>query len=77
MKFIRLNNILINPATIRSIMFSDAKYIIHFASECVDGTILFGSGGVSSHQRKYVIDKKENPSDYRVMECWISKNEHF
>jgi len=77
MKFIRLSKCLINPAAIRSISFSDTQYKIAFTSERVKGYILFGSGSMDSSHLEYIIDKKENPSDYRVMESWISKNEHY
>lgn len=77
MKFIRLGTILINPSTIRTITMTDTRYTILFVSENVSGTCLFGSGMVSSSNRYIVIDKKEQPSDYRVLENWISRNEQF
>ena len=77
MKFIRLGSLFINPSTIRTITMTDTRYTIQFVSENVSGTSLFGSGMVSSSNRYIVIDKKENPSDYRVMEHWISKNESY
>jgi hypothetical protein len=77
MKFIRLGAILINPSTIRTITMTDTRYTIQFVSENVSGTCLFGSGMVSSSNRYLVIDKKENASDYRVLEHWITKNEIF
>ena len=77
MKFIRLGAILINPSTIRTITMTDTRYTIQFVSENVSGTCLFGAGIVSSSNRYIVIDKKEQPSDYRVLENWISKTEQF
>lgn len=77
MKFIRLSKWLINPAAIRSITFSDTQYKIAFTSERVKGYILFGLGATDSSHLEYIIDKKENPSDYRVMEHWISRNESY
>lgn len=77
MKFIRLGSILINPFSIRTITMTDTRYTILFMSENVSGTCLFGSGMLSSSNRYIVIDKKENPSDYRVMEHWISRNESY
>ena len=77
MKFIRLGAILINPSTIRTITMTDTRYTIQFVSENVSGTCLFGAGIVSSSNRYIVIDKKEQPSDYRVLENWITKNEIF
>jgi hypothetical protein len=77
MKFIRLGTILINPSSIRTINIKDTKYVIRFMSESIYGSLIFGSGGINSEDRHIVIDKKENPSDYRVMEHWISKNEHY
>jgi hypothetical protein len=77
MKFIRLSSMFINPSTIRTITMTDTKYTIQFTSENVYGTCLFGSGMVNSSNRHIVIDKKENPSDYRVMENWISRNEAY
>ena len=77
MKFIRLGTILINPSTIRTITMTDTRYTILFVSENVSGTCLFGAGMVSSSNRYIVIDKKEQPSDYRVLENWISRNEQF
>lgn len=77
MKFIRLGAILINPSTIRTITMTDTRYTIQFVSENVSGTCLFGSGMVNSSNRYIVIDKKEQPSDYRVLENWISRNESY
>jgi hypothetical protein len=77
MKFIRLNSIFINPAMIRSIAFTDTTYTLNFTTERINGTILFGSGTVDSSQLHIVIDKNKHPSDYRTMENWISKNEHY
>jgi hypothetical protein len=37
--------------------------------------ILFSSGSMGSRSVEIVVDKKENPSDYRMMQCWISKIE--
>jgi hypothetical protein len=77
MKFIRLSSILINPAMIRSISFTDTTYTLNFMTERVNGMILFGSGTIESNQLHIVIDKNKQPSDYRTMESWISKNEHY
>jgi predicted transglutaminase-like protease len=77
MKFIRLGAILINPSSIRTITMTDTKYTIQFMSESVSGTCVLGSGMVTSSNRYIVIDKKENASDYRVLENWITKNENL
>lgn len=77
MKFIRLSKFLINPNAIRAISFSDTQYTIQFASERLSGYILLGSGHMDSSHLEYTIDKNEHPSDYRIMERWISKNEHY
>ena len=77
MKFIRLGSILINPSSIRTITMTDTKYTIQFMSENVSGTCVLGSGIVTSSNRYIVIDKKENASDYRVLENWITKNENL
>jgi len=77
MKFIRLSSILINPSMIRSISFTDTTYTLNFMTERVNSTILFGSGIIESSQLYMVIDKNKQPLDYRTMESWISKNEHF
>ena len=77
MKFIRLSKLYINPSTICVISFTDTKYTLQFTTERIKGAILFGSGALDSNHLQLVIDKNENPSDYRVMESWISKNEHF
>jgi hypothetical protein len=77
MKFIRLSSTLINPSAIRAIAFTETKYILQFTAERISGGIFLGSGGIDSGHLQLVIDKKEHPSDYRVMERWISKNEHY
>lgn len=77
MKFIRLGTILINPSTIRTITMTDTRYTIQFTSEMTSGFILFGAGMANSICRQIVIDKKEQPSEYRVLENWISRNEQF
>jgi hypothetical protein len=73
MKFIRLTKILINPSTIRTISMTDTAYTIHFTSEQMNGMMIAGSGLVSSHNSYLVIDKTKQPSDYRMLQCWISK----
>lgn len=77
MKFIRLNSIFINPSAIRAIAFTETKYILQFTAERISGGIFLGSGAIDSNHLQLVIDKNENPSDYRSMERWISKNEHY
>ena len=72
-KFIRLTKMLINPATIRTISMTDTAYTIHFTSEQMNGLMLAGSGVVSSHSSYLVIDKTNQPSDYRILQGWISK----
>jgi hypothetical protein len=73
MKFLRLSKLLINTSSIRTITMTDTKYTIHFMAERSTGLILFSSGSMGSRSVEIVIDKKENPSDYRVMQSWISK----
>ena len=73
MKFLRLTKMLINPSSIRTITMTDTKYTIHFMSERSSGIILFSSGSMGSRSVEVNIDKKENPSDYRMMQSWISK----
>jgi hypothetical protein len=74
MKFIRLTTMLINPSTIRTITISDKRYIIHFTSERIQGTMFFGSGGMGSYSSEFVVDKDMHSTDYRMLQCWISKN---
>jgi hypothetical protein len=73
MKFLRLSKMLINPAAIRAITMTDTKYTIHFMAERSSGLVLFSSGSIGSRSVEINIDKKDNPSDYRMMQCWISK----
>ena len=73
MKFIRLTALLINPSAIRTIAISDTKYTIHFTTEYHRGTVLFGSGGMSSDSYEIVVDKEKHSTDYRMLQCWISK----
>jgi len=75
MKFLRLSKLLINTSSIRTITMTDTKYTIHFMSERSNGVILFSSGSMGSNSVQIVIDKTEHPSDYRVMQSWISKIE--
>jgi len=73
MKFLRLSKLIINPSSIRTITMTDTKYTIHFISERSSGLVLFSSGSMGSNSVQVVIDKTEHPSDYRVMQSWISK----
>ena len=73
MTFLRLTKMLINPAAIRTITMTDTKYTIHFMAERSSGLVLFSSGSMGSNSVQIVIDKTDNPSDYRVMQSWISK----
>ena len=73
MKFIRLTKMLINPSTIRTISMTDTSYTIHFTSEQMSGLVLFGSGSIGTRSSQIVIDKTKQPSDYRMLQCWISK----
>jgi hypothetical protein len=75
MKFIRLTKMLINPSTILRISMTDTAYTIHFTSEQMNGMMIAGSGLVSSHSSQIIIDKIKHPSDYRMLQCWISKIE--
>lgn len=77
MKFIRLSSIFINPSSIRTITFTDTKYILQFTTERIKGGIMLGSGSLDCDHLQLVIDKNENPSDYRAVDKWITKNEHF
>jgi hypothetical protein len=74
MKFLRLTKMLINPATIRTITVSDTRYIIDFTSEKTHGFALFGSGFFRSKSSQIIIDKEKHSTDYRMMQCWLSKN---
>jgi hypothetical protein len=75
MNFIRLTTMLINPSTIRTITLSDTRYTIHFTSERFQGHMLFGSGVVASYSAEIVLDKEKNSTDYRMLQCWLSKNQ--
>lgn len=74
MNFIRLTTMLINPSTIRTITLSDTRYIIHFTSERVQGHTLLGSGVIASYSSEIIVDKEKNSTDYRMLQCWLSKN---
>jgi hypothetical protein len=74
MNFIRLTGMLINPSTIRTIAISDTRYTIHFTSERFQGHMLLGSGVVASYSAEIVVDKEKNSTDYRMLQCWLSKN---
>jgi hypothetical protein len=74
MKFIRLTKMLINPSAIRTITLSDTRYTIHFMPERFQGHMLFGSGVVASYSAEIIVDKEKNSTDYRMLQCWVSKN---
>lgn len=74
MNFIRLSSMLINPNAIRTITMSDTRYTIHFTSERFQGHVLFRSGVVASYSAEIVVDKEKNYTDYRMLQCWLSKN---
>lgn len=74
MKFIRLTKMLINPSAIRTITLSDTRYTIHFMPERFQGHMLFGSGVVGSYSAEVIVDKEKNSTDYRMLQCWLSKN---
>jgi hypothetical protein len=74
MQFIRLTKMLINPSAIRTITVSDTRYTIHFISERFQGHMLLGSGVVASYSAEVIVDKEKNSTDYRMLQCWLSKN---
>ena len=74
MNFIRLTTMLINPSTIRTITLSDTRYTIHFTSERVQGRTLLGAGVIASYSSEIIVDKEKNSTDYRMLQCWLSKN---
>jgi hypothetical protein len=53
---------------------SDTRYTIHFTSERFQGHMLFGSGVIASYSSDIIVDKEKNSTDYRMLQCWLSKN---
>ena len=72
MTFLKLSSSIINTRYIKSIDFSNKKYVIHTIDQVNDGYFYFGFGFFYSSNSKAVICPEKNPQDYIVVQNWIN-----
>ena len=70
-KFIKLSTMVINTSAIKNIRIDKNKYFINFISTDINGTILFGSGGISTDDDSISVCEIKNPQDYKIITDWI------
>jgi len=63
---------MINPAYISSIIMKENKYTVKMLHFDIKGSMLFGSGGISS-DNTIMICNETQPQDYAVMKRWIDQ----
>ena len=70
-KFIRLTTTVINSNYINRILILPNKYYIYMNNHKIDGSIILGSGGVSSTEEYIEVCVKANKEDYKIISNWI------
>ena len=70
-RFIKLSTMVINTAVIKNIRIDKNKYFINFISTDINGTILFGSGGITTDDDTISICGEKNSHDYKIITDWI------
>ena len=70
--FLKLNKLIINTNTIKSIAISNSQYHINFINQNITGFIIYGSGNIESHENSITICEKNNPQDYKIVSNWIN-----
>ena len=72
-KFIQFAKVLVNTSNIIKVDILPNKYIIFMSNNNFTGGLRCCSGGLNSHENKFVICKMEKPYDYLIMEKWITQ----
>jgi len=70
-RFIRLTNLIINTHNITTIKNSHSKYIISLKQYNIEGSTVFGCGGINTIDEKITICEKKDESDYVKIKHWI------
>jgi len=70
-RFIKLSTMVINTSAIKTIRTDKNKYFINFISTDINGTIIFGSGGISTVEDTISICGEKNSQDYKIITDWI------
>ena len=71
-RFLKLTSIIINKNYIQHINLAEKdKIYMHIIANEVNGTILFGSGGIDSHNTKIEVCKIKQSTDYEIVNNWI------
>ena len=73
MKFIKLSNLCINASKIISIERNQGTFKIIMGCQEMSSLLVAGSGHISSELCYYNICKKNNHSDYSVIEKFINE----
>jgi hypothetical protein len=76
-KFLKFSNRIVNTAFIKHVHFDKnaQKYTLYLGLQEFSGTVIFGSGGINSHEYQIYATKTEHPESYATIEKWIEKLE--
>jgi hypothetical protein len=72
MTFLKLSRYIINTRYIKSVDFSNKKYIIHTIDQVQDGYFYFGFGFLDSSNSKMTVCPDTDPEDYISVQNWIN-----
>lgn len=72
MTFLKLSRSIINTRYIKSIDFSNKKYIIHTIDQIHGGYFFFGFGLFESENSTKVVCSQKDPEDYISIQTWIN-----
>jgi hypothetical protein len=72
--FINLTSRVINKLYIVEIIKKPSKYYIHMSNNRIDGSILFGCGGIDSKHNIIEICETKNKPDYDIITNLIKIN---
>ena len=72
MRFIKLSTLIINTQQISHIYIEPNKYKIYMmSSKLLNGTFLFGGGGINTDEKYFEVCKEKHRSDYHIVSEWI------
>lgn len=72
-KFIKLNNVIINTAKIIKINIYPQTYNIFINGPHIHGNFILGSGFLESTCNNIEICKHKNPNDYQIVKEWVDQ----
>ena len=72
-KFLKFSNRIVNTGFIKHVHIDKnaQKYTLNLGTINIEGTFIFGSGGINSHEDQIFATKTEHPESYAIIEKWI------